>query len=1031
MVPSLKCLQLVAPLAAILLVAGTARSQEEDARERCLAAYRRAEALWAKGQLAEAVKPYEQAVALAPSAFGAEHPTTGDLQNSLGVLYQELGQYDKAEPLLRSSLRLWEARLPANDLRLAQGLNNLAELYRRMGRYAEAEPLYRRSLKIKEAHDPKNPSLALGLNNLALLYQATGYYERALPLYQRSLKIFEERFGTDNPQLAVALDNLAQLYMHLGRDDRSEAVLRRSLKIFEDHHGPDHPDVAICLNNLAFLHHRQLGQLEQAEPLYRRCLRIQEDRLGSDHPNVAQTLTNLGTLYQAQGRYADAEPLLQRSLQIRKKRLPADHPDVAQSLSDLGFLYEERRQPERAVPLYHEAIKIEEGRDPNHPSLAQILTNLGILYLLQNDLEQAEPLLRRSLKIRETRLGPDHPDLSRNLGALALVCALTGRPDQEISLADRDLRILCRYARRVLGVQPEREQLTFLQARLRREVEAVLCAGMNGASEPRRAEHSAEWLLNGKALAQEVLAERMLLARVGDDPRLADLAVQLRAVRRQLSALTYRPPGARNATTWKQTMARLGEQEQDLSRRLGQAAGRPTAEEPWMSLKDVRRRLPADAVLIDIARLRYRKLAGASKVPAWEAPHYAAWLIPPAGRGDVRIIDLGEAGPIEDAVWAVRQALANAPRTIAAVGEADAEKELRQPLQALARHVLKPLRPHLDSARHWLISPDADLWLCPWGALPLPDGHYAVERYGISHLVSGRDLLRGGGSTATGPALVLADPDYDLAPGGAGAEAQGPPERPSADEGVSSRRASVARHMRWGRLPGTAAEARAIVPRLKEYTGASPRVYLGDQAREGVFKSARQPRVVVLSTHGFFREDQEYAPAQLSADRGLDLAWPDKQARRPIPSGQRAMESSLLRCGLVLAGANHRWEASEEQEDGVLTGLEITSTDLRGTELVVLSACETGLGQVHVGEGVVGLRQAFQLAGARSVVASLWKVPDRETAELMSAFFRHLVKGQDKPSSLCAAQRELMAGRRREHKAAHPFYWAAFTVTGQ
>jgi CHAT domain-containing protein len=204
------------------------------------------------------------------------------------------------------------------------------------------------------------------------------------------------------------------------------------------------------------------------------------------------------------------------------------------------------------------------------------------------------------------------------------------------------------------------------------------------------------------------------------------------------------------------------------------------------------------------------------------------------------------------------------------------------------------------------------------------------------------------------------------------------------------------------RLPFTALEAEKITPVLQRYAGMPPRVVTQEQALPAEVLQVQSPRVVVLSTHGFFLDE--------------------KAARQE--------ENPLLRCGLLLAGCNNAEQAKPGQNTGVLSGLQVAGCDLRGCELVVLSACETGLGDVRHGEGVAGLRQAFQLAGAQSVAASLWQVDDAATAQLMIRFWEELAKGQSKAEALRSAQLALIQSRRERNNAAHPFFWAAFTLTG-
>jgi CHAT domain-containing protein len=308
----------------------------------------------------------------------------------------------------------------------------------------------------------------------------------------------------------------------------------------------------------------------------------------------------------------------------------------------------------------------------------------------------------------------------------------------------------------------------------------------------------------------------------------------------------------------------------------------------------------------------------------------------------------------------------------------------------LRAKVLDSVREALDGIEHIIVAPDGELAVLPFEVLPGHDGRPLLEDYRFSYLAVGRDALRvGAADRSTAKPLVIAGPDFDLGSAGpVGAEQQ-----PGTSAAVS--RDMDRSSLRFPPLPGALEEGREVAALL----GVEP--VAGPEAVEACVMEASAPRVLHLATHGFFLADR--------TSRGT------------------ISESPLLRSGLALSGAN-TWLAGgaslSRAGDGLLTAEEVTGLDLLGTELVVLSACETGLGEVRAGEGVFGLRRSFQLAGAAAVVMSLWKVPDAATRELMRAFYRHLLAGVARAEALRRAQREVRS------RYPDPRDWGAFVLQG-
>jgi tetratricopeptide (TPR) repeat protein len=1011
----------------------------QEGRAEVVALYRKAHELRQAGNLAEAAAAYEKALARAKTALGPDHADTATITNNLAFLYEELGDSARAEPLYRRALEAREQTLGKDHPATAESLNNLASLCTRAGQYDRAEPLFQRSLAIREAKLGKDHLLvAATLNNLAQLHKLRGEMTRAAPLYLRSLRIKEARLGKDDPEIALSLSNLGSFYQGMGRYRQAEAMLRRSLTIRETKLGKDHVDTGYSLNNLALLY-QDMGEYARAEPLSRRTLEAWESRLGKDHLLVATALNNLALLCERTGQQARAEELYHRALRITEVRRGKGHLDLVQPLNNLAALYwhtgrldqaadhygrvlkileasvlkdhpytattlsnlaevlKERGDLDRAEGLLKRGLQIKEARlGKEHPSFATSLFNLAGLYLVAGKNEQAESLHRRALEIREAKLGGDHPDVGVSLNNLALVLARTRRAEEAARLCDRARRIARRHVSTVLPVLPEADQLAFLGQTDRQDSQIAFSVALAAPAGAAADKLAAAWLINGKAQAHEALARSALLARERDDPEQGKRIERLQEVRRRLSALAYAVarPGEEKAHAARRE--RLAAQEQELARELRQAGSGAVAA-GWAELAAVRKALPAGTVLIDVARLSPLDLA--AKPPVKAAPaRYVAWVTG-AGSGPVRI-DLGPAADIDAAVERVRRALREGPALVRRKGEEEAEKALREPLEALSKRLLHPLLAQAGKAKRWLVSPDGNLWLLPWEMLLLPGGKYAVEEHTVSYLTAGRDLLAGprGEKVVPGVPAILADPDFDgAAPAGAGPEAAHLRAVPA---GLPLGRIQ--------RLPGTAGEARAIAPALEKLAGRPPTVRTGDAASKGSLRGLRHPGVLVLATHGFFLP----AAAPKGTKEGTSVGNP------------------LLRCGLLLAGCNRASTAGEAE--GVLTGLEVVGLDLRGTELVVLSACETGLGEVQTGEGVAGLRQAFQIAGAQGIVSSLWQVPDKASARLMALFFANLSGGKmNRSEALRAAKVKLIEERRDDYAAAHPFFWAAFTLTGQ
>jgi len=895
--------------------------------------------------------------------------------------FRSEGKYVEAAAIWQQILEIDEKEIGPDHPDFATSLNNLAVLLNAQGQYVEAERLHRRSLAIREKTlGPDHPTVATSLNNLAMLLRAQGQYVAAEHLYRRALAIFEKALGPDHPNVATSLNNLAELFRAQGQYAVAESLLRRSLAIREKALGPNHPDFATSLNSLAGLLSAQ-GQYVAAERLHRRSLAIREKALGPDHPNFATSLNNLAGLLSKQGQYAAAEPLYRRALAILEKALGPDHPNVAPSLNNLAGLLSEQGKYAAAEPLYRRALAIlEKAFGPDHPETALCLNNLAGLLSEQGKYAAAESVYRRALAIFEKVLGPDHPDTALCLSNLAAVFMSEGQKDRAISTVNRSLAIQATWLLRELPLLPDYSRSTQL-SQLGNAWEWTF--GWID-SHPSAAQLALETRLNRQGLLPEIEQRQALLLNTpGIDRAKVD---QLQALAQQLASVSL--PADRR-TQVREQRERL---QVEIYRQI------PDLKLKLVTTTEVAKALPVDGVLVEFQRYQpfdFRK----PQDKRWGSAQYIALVLKPDA--SITSVPLGPAAAIDATVHKGLRASAD--------GLSDAEANWAQ----LSNQVLKPLLPQLTGSRQWFLSPDGELNRVPFAALPAPQqpGTSLAQAVQLRLLTTGRELVRLQQPTPSGSAaLVMANPNYERP-----SHKQPPAGMPDAVVPVAQRRSAELGSNQWQPLPASEREGQKVANLLG--TG----LMTGSAATTTALQRQQGPRVLHVATHGFFVADQETKPTE--AMRAIQEGSPLLRSLR--------QEDPQLRSGLVFAGANQ--PDLDPNDDGYLTAAEALNLNLKGTELVVLSACSTGQGEVRTGEGVYGLQRSLTVAGARSTLLSLWKVDDAATAEFMSRYYQRLKSGEGRSDALAAVQAEFRSGKVQSPSGANwqePYYWAAWQLVG-
>jgi CHAT domain-containing protein/Flp pilus assembly protein TadD len=953
---------------------------EEDHRAIWSALSAKVRQTYNQGKYAEGIEYAKKAFQYAEKHFGKEHPDTLTSLNNLAVLYMLQGRYGEAEPLYKEGLQVCERVLGKEHPHTLIALKNLAMLYQMQGRYGDAEPLYKEALQLGEkVLGKEHPDTLVFLNNLAALYKSQGRYGEAEPLYQEALQVCAKVLGKEHPDTLSSLNNLAGLYDSQGRYGEAEPLYKEALQLCEKVLGKEHPNTLSFLNNLAALYKSQ-GRYGEAEPLYKEALQLREKVLGKEHPDTLTSLNNLAGLYHKQGRYGEAEPLYKEALQIKEQVLGKEHPSTLTSLNNLAALYESQGRYGEAEPLYQEALQLREkvlGKE--HPSTLTSLNNLAGLYRAQGRYGEAEPLYKEFLQLCDQALGKYHPNTLTFLSNYIILLVNMEKPKTAFRLLKKmEDRLFSRSFQELYSTSEDRIRRLFLKNLS--DFQDISFSFAKKFPENAHIRYATDVALRWKQVYAEEYAFQHKLLSVSDDPAIKKLRAEIGRLRSAFSSALYQKDQQKKLPGLFQALNKAEAELRGKARSL-----RSKLQVSGENTDMVLRKLPEKNALIEFKRFSPVDF----KEGEFLSPHWGAYLLLSDIDADQQVFfeDLGSEA---DLIKIMSESLSKSG----------------DPMQGLYTMLFSRFEKHLKNVNTLYIAPDGFLNILPFASLKTPDGQYLTQKFTIKQLQSGRDLLDTNFDKADNTLIALGGVDYGQMPGIA--PVKGDVQKSLANLNLNLRAATeLDKGLKY--LPHSLKEVGDIETLFKSNCkDGTARIYTDVKAGEDILKNLKKaPRILHLSTHGFFLQQSK--------------------------DSQLAEEEPMVLSGLALAGANQGLKGilDKNGDDGLLYSLEVLGLNLQGTELVSLSACETGKGVIDYSEGVYGLIRAFRTAGAKNVLMTLTPVGDEDAKVFMVKFYEKWLtapEGTSPSEALNQTWKYFIEHTNPEYRK--PGFWSPYVMIG-
>jgi CHAT domain-containing protein len=898
-------------------------------------------------------------------------------------------QYDRAIKVAKKCLTEVNQSLGDQHPLAIDCMLKIASGYEKLSDYAETDQWFDKAFAIAQTiYKPDDLEMATQWQVKGARYINRGNFRSALPALERSLVIQSKAGEQRKPRYLTTLIMLASVQTDLGDWPKAEISAKQALDLAQSIYSSEH------------------SQVREAD----RILRLVRTNLGkSEGPALASTKMKAaaGRFQEmlANGNFRDAAAEVSKLLKVLESQGPqVGHDRLPESrlrmihaviLLKSGASIEADREVDRAIGIEEQVM----GRD--HLLSVGVYLQAGLLKQQLGKIEEADQFLNRCQRITIQNFGDEHQNLLPILQLGGLARLKLGHSQEGMDLLFRAARLSQHLQESLFPVLTE-EQKIALHGKLQSIVFTLLVeAQRRTATNPEFAAESYNVWLGAKGGVFEAQGRIHGSVIESKDPKIREMARSLKEARLQLARHLQNRPTGPPTFRFLDQLRTLQSKKDSLEVEIGKVsqAFAQGQRDQIMKTSDIQGCLQPEDTLVDFARVRPVD----PKTMNFGPPRYFAFVLTGKQKDKIELLDIGPAEPIDKEIRQFQDEI-----------QSSALKGLQIRLNALGGLLIKPLAPWIKGRKRIYISPDGPLNLLPFELLPGIGSSLLLDRSSVSYLSTGRDLNRFGVQSASGKGiLLLANPDYDRQSAPAMALSE-------STNGTSGQLRGDLRELSFSPLANTKGEADDIAGLFPEGEVTNLQ---GQQASEEALTARPGIRILHMATHGFFLDSvlsQSLDGSQPFDADALFGTQPQTGAEKILRDARR--ENPLLVSGLALAGANSALR--EGRDEGLLTADKVLDLNLQGTDLVVLSACNTGKGRIRDGEGVFGLKRGFFLAGARSMVVSLWKVPDRETRKLMVEFYRRWLAGSTKAEALAEAKQVI-----RNHQP-NPFYWGAFILVG-